>query len=209
MSDPTRLNLTIRRGRTFNAFFRLESEPLLSVGIASMSKAASCRVITDAPHGLVDGWRVAILGAQGLTDLNAKPPISKDKDYRRARVIDANTLEFNGFNTSQSSPHVAGTGFVQWFTPMSLATLVFRLAIKDRVGGTLRMPILSSTGGSPAIFVSDSLKYIRARLEAPVTEPLDWLDGVYDMEAEDTNDGTVFECFYGDVAVLQEITTPS
>lgn len=205
-SAPTEVDFEIIRGSTFETYVRWETEPFMFARIASVSAEGPLRIVTQAPHGMVDGWRVAIVGAAGLEELNACHAPPRERDFLRVKFIDATTIELNDL-ASEAFPgrRRSNVGTLQWYSPHEIAGYIFRMSIKNRVGGTVLLTSLDN--GAIDLDPDDSLKHIRIRIEATDTEPLDWLRGVHDLEAE-APDGTVHPIVTGCTSVSQEVTTP-
>ncbi len=210
-TPPTKHNIVLRRGRTYSEVFRWETEPFLFAPILAIDKVAPVRVRTSVPHGLVNGWRVAVVDAKGVTDLNAdnSPPL--ENDFRRATVVDPSTIEFNQLSGAGfSGTHRAGTGYLQWYSPHDLAGYVARMSIKNKVGGTVLLtsiPDLLTNFSGIEITLDDAYKTILVEVDPAVTEPITWKSGVYDLELESPM-GEVTVILTGQVSVDQEITTP-
>lgn len=200
--SATIFKLAIVRGKTLAQVVRWETEPFLFVPISGMTVAAPAGVSTTVPHGLTDGWRVAVVGAKGMTLLNAANNPPKNKDLRRCTVVDDDHIEFNEFNTVDASRWTSG-GFLQFYTPQSLVGYIARLTIKNRVGGDVLLALTSVAGD---IVLDDTAKTITINLSATVTAALTWKTGVYDLELE-SDDGVVTAVLEGTVAVSNEITT--
>jgi hypothetical protein len=201
---PTPLDLAIRQGSTFTQFLRWETEPFLTAAISAIEPIASVRIQTQAPHGIPNGWRVAVVGS-GVSQLDAKknPPV--DKDMRRATVIDADTIEFNGLSAVDFDAYASG-GFLMWYTPQDLAGYIARMKVKDKVGGTEYLELTTGSGGG--IELDNTGKAIVLTLSATVTEQIaSWKKAVYDLELESPT-GIVTALFEGAITVSPEITTP-
>lgn len=201
---PSTQDLTIRKGQTFRLPIFWESEPFITVPIASINRSASVQIVTQAPHGMPDGWRAAVVDAQGLTDLNAKANPPAKSDFRQVRRIDATTIEFNGISSAGfKKAHVAATGFVQFYTPHDLSGYTARMSIKDKVGGTELLSLTTDNGG---IEIDESNSVIWLVIDAADAAAIAWKSGGYDLELV-APDGTVTAILTGKVAVVPEFTT--
>lgn len=201
----TTKDLTIRKGETFEQVFRWETEPFIVKPITAITRGVSVR-ITAPGHGLVNGWRVAVVSAQGLTVLNARNnPPADDEDFRRATVIDADTIEFNGLSTAdEKKPYTSG-GALVYFTPHDLAGYTARMSIKDKPGGTLVIPQLT-TDANGGIVIDDSAKTIGVTISATQAAAIAKKAGVYDLELESPT-GVVTAIFAGSITFTNEVTT--
>ena len=124
-------DISLIQGKTFTDLLRWETTPIVRVAIKAITTPNGApRIETLTAHGLVDGWRCAVTGVRGMTELNAADPNKiKDAEYRQATVIDVNTIEFNDINASQFKAWVSG-GFIQYNTPAPLTDVSARMAIK-------------------------------------------------------------------------------
>lgn len=196
--------LVIRKGRTFEKVVRWETEPFKFAVIQSISNGAPVAVTTSGPHGIPNGWRVAVVDALGLTELNAEHNPPGEKDFRRATVVDTDRIEINPLSAASFGRHRGGTGFLQWYTPHDLGGYVARMSVKNKVGGAV---LLTSLDGGIGIELDDAIKTITLRIDAAVAETLAWKAGVYDLELE-SPDGDVTVILAGPITAEQEVTTP-
>lgn len=194
-------DLVFEQGKTFSKILRWESPPIIYRPITNIQQVAPAR-ITCPSHGVPNGWRVAIVSVKGMTQINAASTPPKDKDYVKATVVDANTLELNTVNAADFKPYSSG-GYVQFNTPTSLVGIAARMTIKDKVGGTT---LLSLTSANGRIILDDAAKTIRLLISAEDTAALTWKKGVYDLEMVST-DNTVIKLVSGTVTVEREVTT--
>lgn len=196
-------NLVIRRGETYSKVCRWELAPFIVKTITSISAGVSTRIVAVG-HGLVNGWRVAVVGAKGITSLNAKSNPPEEDDFKRATVIDADTIEFNGYSTAdEKKAHTGNTGAIVFYTPQDLAGYTARMSIKDKVGGT---EILSLTTVNSRIEIDDTAKEIRLSISATDTAAITAKTGVYDLELV-SGDGAVTAVLTGTVTFTNEVTT--
>lgn len=199
----TNLKLVIQKGRTFTQPLRWEKEPFLFATITNISNSAPIVIETEQAHGIPPGWRVAVVGAKGMTLLNAKGNPPAVKDFRKVSTPTLNTVEFNAYSSALEDSYQGG-GYLQFYTPVDLSGVQVRMSIKDEVGGTELLHLDNSVGG--LIEVDNLNKAITIRLPATDTAAYTWGEGVYDLEAEDA-DGVVTQLFYGTVVVVDEVTT--
>lgn len=127
---PVDKDLTILQGKTFSLPIRWEVEPYVYKAVTDISQTAPVQ-ITCVGHGVPDGWRVAVVSAKGMTQINAANTPPKDSDYVVATVVDADTLELNTINAAGFKPYTSG-GYVQYRTPKDLTGFTARMSIKDK-----------------------------------------------------------------------------
>lgn len=204
MAAALQHDIELRRGATFVLPVRWETTPWLYAAIASISLTAPA-TITSAAHAIPDGWKVAVVDVKGLTQLNAKNNPPKASDMRRATVVSATQIEFNEISAAAFGKHQAGSGYLAWLTPHSLAGYTARMQIKDRIGGTVLASLTSSPGGG--IVLNDAGKVIEITITAEQSEAFAWTSAVYDLELVSAV-GKVTALLEGAVSVSGEVTTP-
>ena len=194
-------NLVITQGATLDQTVRWETEPFLFKAITAMTNTAPV-TITTATHGIPDGWRVAVVDAGGMTELNAANNPPKSADFRQATVVDATHIEFNPISAVEFGVYTSG-GYLQWYTPHDLASYTARMSIKDKIGGTVRLSLTTENGG---ITLSNTDKTITLAITATATAALTWTSGVYDLELISSG-GFVTSLMNGSVSVTKEVTS--
>jgi len=196
----TELDLVIEQGRTFRQIVRWKALPLVYKPITGISVAGPA-VVTCAAHGVPDGWEVAIASVLGMTEINAKASPPKSKDYMKAKVLSAGSLELNLVNAAGFTAYQSG-GYVIYYTPVPLAGYTGRMTIKTAVGGTVLATLTDANGG---VVVDDAAKTITLLLTASETEAFTWTKGVYDLELVKAPD--VVALLTGKVKLTKEVTT--
>jgi hypothetical protein len=194
-------NLSIRQGSTFRFTFRWETAPIVFKPITGILAQAPARV-TATGHGLVTGWRAAIVSCDGMTQINAEHDPPRASDYKQVTVIDANTIELGSVNAADFDAY-SGGGYLRYNTPSDLAGFTARMKIKSRIGGTTYIEL---TTVNSRIVVDDAAKTITLLLEAADTEALAFTRGVYDLEMVSPT-GVVTTIAEGQVRVTREATT--
>jgi len=215
MSSRTE-KLTIRRGETFSLVMRWGTDPFVFKPITGISLAAGAPRLTVNGHGAPDGWPVAITRVKGTRQINAENIPPADDEYHPATVIDVNTLELNSVapydDNGNEWPAYTGGGFVQYRTPVDLASAVVRMKIKDKPKDKTGGVVLASTeaGDSPldiiGVAINNTLKTITLSISATDTAALSWRKGYADIEAEIS--GVVTRLAEYEIEVDGEITTP-
>lgn len=194
-------NFVVEQGKTFSQVLRWETTPYVYKAISAITNAAPCRV-TSSLHGIPEGWRCAVVSVKGMTDINAANTPPKDKDYHAVHVVDANTVEFNDINSSDFKVYTSG-GYLQFYTPVDLSGFTARMAVKDKVGGTVLVTLTTENGG---ITLDTVNKKITLTISATDTAAFSWKTGVYDLEMVSPA-GVVTALVSGKVTVTQEVTT--
>lgn len=197
-------DIVIIKGKTWSEVIRWEQPTLVYKAITSISKVGGSAVIGVVGHGVPEGWRVAVVSVKGMVEINAANWPLKDKDFHKATVLTADSIELNDINAADYKDYVSG-GFVVYRAPVDLTGFAARMSIKDKVGGTL-LESLTSAGGEIDI---DTVNYkITRTLDAVTTAAFTWKKGVFDMEMV-SPDGTPVVTLLDDGAVLieQEVTT--
>lgn len=200
-------DLTIQQGKTFTLALRWETDPIVRKAITGVSFAGGSPRITAVGHGAPDGWRCTLYGIKGPKQLNAANNPPRNDDYHAATVLDADTVELNDINPYDTQgnewPAYVSGGFLQYNTPMDLTGYTARLAVKDKIGGTV---LLSLTTENNGIVIDNAKKTITLTVEATATDDFTWTRGVYDLELISPT-GVVTALISGKVSVTKEVTT--
>jgi hypothetical protein len=122
-------DLIIQQGSTFTQVLRWETPPVIYKPITAISQVAPV-LITAPSHGIPKGWRVVVVSAKGMTQINAKNTPPRNTDYNQATVVSADQISLNGINAADFSPYVSG-GYLQFNTPTDLTAYTARMSIKD------------------------------------------------------------------------------
>ena len=184
--------ILIQKGKTFSLVVRWETEPVVRKVITAISLASGAPRLTVPSHGMPDGWRGAVYGVKGMKQINSANTPPRSSDYQAVTVIDANTLEFNAVtpiddNGNDWDTYTSG-GFIQYYTPQSLAGYTARMDIKDKIGGTVWASSESADAPNDiiTITVDDATKTITIVIDAADTEALTVKKGVADLEMVST-----------------------
>jgi hypothetical protein len=197
------VDLRIPQGKTVARVLRVAASPYIYKAITAITQAAPAR-LTVTGHGLPDGWPVAVVSVKGMRQINALCSPPGEEEYRRATVVDVNTIELNDVNSSDFTAY-SGGGYVQTYTPVDLAGGIARLTVRDRVGGTALVSMDSATLGG--IVLDNTAKTVTYTFAATATAAYTWTTGVFELEFEDAN-GVVITLERGTVAVdPKEIAT--
>lgn len=197
---PKQEHLTILQGKTYEKVIQWQTEPIVYKPITGITQSAPA-VVACVGHGVPDGWRVAIVSAKGMTQINAKNTPPKDSDYVIAKRLTDDTLELNTVNAADFKAYTSG-GYVQYNTPQDLTGYIARMDIKDKIGGTV---LLSLTTENLRILIDNTTKTIKLDIDADDTAAITWKRGVYDLELESPS-GVVTALMFGTVTVTNEVT---
>lgn len=196
-----KIGLSVRQGATFRFVFRWEKMPLVYKAITAITKGAPV-TLTVPTHGLTNGWRAAVTGVAGMTEINAASTPPRDSQYLPVTVVDGNTIQFNGISSERFSTYLNG-GFVQYYTPADLTGFTARMSVRDRVGGTLLTSLTTENG---RIVLDNTAKTITLLVSAEDTEDFTFTRGAYDLELVSPL-GEVTALAEGSIRVSREITT--
>ena len=194
-------DFTIIKGSTFSRVLRWESAPLVSTAITAVTRAAPM-VITAPAHGLVSGWRVAVVSAGGIRQANSKSYPPKAQDFHKGTVVDANTISLNDVDSSNFTAYTSG-GFLVSYTPVSLSGYSARMMI--RLTAETADPALVSLVSPTDIVLDDTNHTITVTITAAATAAWTFAAGVYDLELV-SGTGVVTKLLSGSITVLDEVT---
>lgn len=178
------MDISIIAGTSLSVVLRWETDPIIRKQITGISFATGAPRITIAGHGLKDGWRVAVAGVKGPTELNAEDPARiRSSDYNRATVVDDDTIELNGISAAGFKAWISG-GFVQWSTPMSMAGFTGVIRFERCHGGTLLASNLVADAPLDILdmAIDDTEKTITLSFSDTATTELSGKSGVIDVE---------------------------
>lgn len=193
-------DLSIKQGKTFTLVLRWEAPPIVYKAISAITQSAPVQ-LTVPGHGIPDGWRAAVTGVKGMTEINAEANDVRDKDYNQITVVDANTIEINAINAAGFKPYTSG-GHVQFNTPVDLTGFTARMTVRDKVGGTA----LASSADVIDITIDTAKHTIAISISAADTELITWLKGVYELELVSSGN-VVTQLLTGKISVTKEIAT--
>lgn len=194
-------DLVIQKGKTFERVVRWETEPFVYSAISSITQSAPAQ-IGSGGHGVPNGWRVAIVSVQGMTEINARHSPPRGSDFHKATVLDGNNIELNDMNSSEFTAYESG-GFIQFYTPVPLAGYTARMHIRSSLTAATTLLELTTTNGR--IVLDDLLKTITLTISAVDTAAITWKAGVYDLELV-SGSGVVTQLLSGNIIVTEEVT---
>ena len=193
-------DIIIRRGETWSRTLRWESAPFIYTPITAITKAAPM-VVTASGHGLVTGWRAAILSAGGMRQANAKSSPPRASDFHKVTFVGSTQVNFNDIDSSNYTTYTSG-GYLASYTPVSLASFTARMQIRATVDATATLVSLTDGAG---ITLDDVNHTITVILSATATAAYSFTEGVYDLELVSAG-GVVTRLLEGNVTVLLEVT---
>jgi hypothetical protein len=160
-----KLTLSQRIGSTHETALRISSQTMLYAQISGMAQSAPLEVTATA-HPILDGWKVAVIGAKGMTELNAADPNDiKESEYHRCTVIDANTVTIDGISSERFKAYQSG-GYLAFRAPADLSGYASgRMDVKAKVGGDILLTLTTTGGG---LFIDSATSSVFVRL-APTT----------------------------------------
>ena len=194
-------DIVLTKGDTFSLVLRWETAPFVYKAITAITKAAPAR-ITATAHGMVDGWRAAIVSVVGMREINSKNAPPRSTDFHKVTYVDANTVDINDVNSALYTAYTSG-GYLQYYTPASLASFTARMQVRPTADDTAT-PLISLTDSS-GIALSDAAKTITITITAAVTAALPATAGVYDLELVSAA-GVVTKLLQGAVVIASEVT---
>jgi hypothetical protein len=194
MSCQNKQDFCIGAGETFQPVLRWGSEVLISKPITAISQAAPA-VVTAVGHAVPDGWRVAVVSAKGMTQINAENFPPRGTDWQKATVLTVDTVQLNKVNSADYAAYSSG-GFLVYNTPVTLAGMTGVFTIRD---APLTGTVLATLTSSPAagLTLNDTTKQI---LPVLATAALTWTTGYYDLELTDTG-GKITQLLSGVITI--------
>ncbi len=195
MQIPTKLNLKIYQGSTFQQILRWESADFVYVAITGITQAAPV-VITAPAHGIPRGWRFQVVNVVGMKNIN-----SDDEEYYTAYTADTNTVTINSEN-SISYPAYTSGGQLVYKQPVSVVGLTARMQIRSSTDATEVIDELTTENGK--IVIDPTTSTITILIAATVTAAYDFKTAVYSLEV--ISGPNVSELLVGNVTLVKEVT---
>lgn len=193
MAAPTKCNLKIYQGATFQQVFRWESATKIYKNITSITKAAPTTVGAVA-HGLIVGWRARITNVVGMKEINSQ-------DYRVVTAVTTDTVTFNELNSLDYTAYTSG-GVLEYNQPNILTGITARMQIREKLSSTTVIQDLTTENGM--ITIDTSSNTITVNITAVLTATYTFNSAVYSIEL--INGTTVTPFVYGDITLVKEIT---
>ena len=191
---------SIRLGASTDIQIRVETDEVRFAPISSISRSAPARVVTQAAHGLLDGWRVSVIDAKGMVAINDVRPTS-------VSVVDTTTIDLDGVSTLGMSAHTADSGALKWYAPKDLSGYTgARMDLKRAVGATAVLS-LHTDDGTLEIDSAASSVWIRLPATALSDAGVSARDYYFDIELIRADGVDAICAATSTVTVLPEITT--
>lgn len=195
-------DLHIQQGSAFSFVARWEAPPFIYKAIQSITAAAPA-VVGCTGHGVPDGWPVALVSVQGMTQINTKLGVDgqpRVSAFVKATVRDSNTLELNTVNAAEFDAYTSG-GYIQYYTPVDLTGYTGKVVIKDKVGGTVLVTLTEGAG-----VTTDAINHtITVSISALDSAGYTWTQGAYYLEMTPPSGAAFAEVIMqGDVFVSVE-----
>lgn len=195
-----KLTLQARIGESTDIQIRVETEEVEFALISSISRSAPARVVTQAAHGLLDGWRASVIDAKGMVAINDVRPTS-------VSVVDTTTVDLDGVSSLGMSAHTADSGALKWYAPKDLSGYTgARMDLKRAVGATAVLS-LHTDDGTLEIDSAASSVWIRLPATALSDAGVPQRDYYFDIELIRADGVDAICAATSTVTVLPEITT--
>jgi len=197
-----RHDLSICQGKTFEHPIMWGVHPMVYKPIESIERSAPTRV-KCVGHGLVEDWPVAVSHVVGMREINARQEPPDAEDFYSAHIVDVDHVEIPPSISLLYSAYTSG-GVLRYASMPDFSGLQGRMHIRNKVGGILLMDPLTTEDDQ--IVLDNLTKKLTIHLSAAVTEALQWVLGVYDLELYNAS-GVVHSVIHGKVKVTREVTT--
>ena len=191
---------SMRLGSSADIQIRIETDEIVFALIASISRSAPARVVTQSAHGLLDGWRASVVDAKGMVAINDVRPTS-------VSVVNTTTVDLDGVSTLGMSAHTADSGALKWYAPKDLSDYTeARMDIKRAVGSAAVLS-LHTDDGTLEIDAATSSVWIRLSPTVLSDASVSARDYYFDIELIRPDGVDAICAATSTVTVLSEITT--
>lgn len=193
MTSPVKLNLKIYQGSTFRQVLRWESSTKVYVPITNISKSAPV-VITAANHAAPLGWRVKVVGAGGMKEIN-------QLDYQTVTDKTTDTVTLNQINSLGFTTYTSG-GVLEYNRPVDLTGYTARMQIRAKLDSDTVLHSLTTENGG--ILLDNVAKTITMYIPDETTQTFTFKAAVYDLEM--ISAGEVTALASGSITLVREVT---
>jgi hypothetical protein len=194
--QPAKINYKIYQGSTFQEVYRWESQTKVYVPVQNIAKSAPCVVTTSEPHNIPQGWRIRVVGAGGMKEIN-----SVGEQFQIATEVTDSTITLNQVNSLQYTAYISG-GVVEYGQPVDLAEYSARMQIRETVDSPT--VIYEATSQSGQIILNNQEKTITITLLANATSQFNFTTAVYSLELFNGNNVVPF--LVGNLTLVPEVT---
>lgn len=184
----------VKLGETFHPTLRWALSTITSVPVTGVSQAAPV-VVTAPGHGLPNGWPAALVGVQGMTQINATRYPPKGEDWHKGTVMSASQVQFNDVSSTDFPAYTAG-GFLVFNTPAPLAGVSAVMSIYDTADHS-DAPIATLMTSNSGILVDPVAMTLTPYMQ---TAGLTWQVGYYKLDVTDAS-GAITELMRGTITL--------
>lgn len=195
MSAPVKLNFKIYQGSTFREVFRWESSTKVYKPIQAITNSAPV-VITAENHEIPQGWRVRVVGAGGMKEINC----ADDQHYLVTETT-TNTVTLNEVNSLKYTPYTTG-GVLEYNHPVPLSGYSARMQIRPKINSDTIIDSLTTENGKLILDQENSV--ITIQIPSYVTQNYDFNVAFYSLELVSGIEVVPF--INGTVTLVKEIT---
>jgi hypothetical protein len=167
---------------------------LTTKAITGISQSAPAQV-TAVAHGLVTGWRAAVVSAKGMSQINVDNYPPKESDWSIVSLVDVDNVTLDDVNSSDFTAYTSG-GYLVYLTPFDLvgATAIMTLRSSPQTGTVLKTLTSSPVAG---IVVDDASKVIEVEF---ATAAETWEFAYFDLEVT-LSTGRIVEIATGTISI--------
>lgn len=195
MSAPIKLNFKLYQGSTFREVFRWESSTKVYKPIQAITNSAPV-VITAENHAVPLGWRVKVVGAGGMKEINS----SEDQYYLVTAKTD-NTVTLNEVNSLKYNAYTNG-GVLEYNQPVPLQGYVARMQLRPKVNSDTIFDSLTTENGKLILDQENSV--VTIQIPSYVTQDYDFNTAVYSLEL--VSGIEVIPFINGTITLVKEVT---
>lgn len=198
MTTPKVHDIVIKQGAQYQDAFHWYGE--LQCQSIENVQVGHPTLITITSHGMpaVSDTPIRIMNVKGARALNTG---ERECDRILATYVDANTFSVKVDTTHQR--YKAGTGAIEWNIPKTLNGWSARMQIREDIDDETALVDLTSDDNEISISVLDAR--VTFTIATAITETLDFVEGVYDLELVDPN-GEATRLLEGKVTLSKEVT---
>jgi hypothetical protein len=199
MIEPKVHDIEIRQGSQFQDAFHWYGAGITCANIENVTVGCPT-VITITGHGLpaISETPIHIRNVRGARALNTG---SLECEMILATYIDVDTFSVRVDTGNQT--YKSGSGSIEWYQPKDLTGYTARMQIREKIDDEDTLVSLTSAAGDITISIPDAR--IVFTIATSVTEELDFMEGVYDLELVDPA-GEATTLLEGKVTLRKEVT---